>query len=276
MKICVHITYYQSQNNNRDHLFKKIVSNYLQFDEIDIFIHTNKKVFFKKKSKNVKCIIHKLKKEHPFYLSWKCRKLMEKQKKNYDYYIYTEDDILFTKKNFIYWKENFELCKNYNYNLGFIRVEDRKSKGLFAVDVFHKFRHFIKLKNKKFAVNDVNPYCAMWIMDNDEFNKFIKIDIWKFKWKKNYQAYGNIREMSAMGLHGININFYKSTLIPLNNKKLDKDSIIIHLDNRYSITKHGPGSLKFKDILNVELIELTKYYRYKIFIKKILKKLSIN
>ncbi len=274
-KIAVHITYYQDRKTNikRNFILKKVILSYLTISKnLEIFIHSNKKYFFKNKS--VKCIVHNLKEEHPFYLSWKCRKLLFKQKKIYDYFIYTEDDILFTTKNFLYFKKYNSLCLKNNYNLGFVRAEDRKSKGLYAVDIFNKLREFISLEGKKFIINN-NPYCGLWIMQKEEFNDFVKSDLWKFKWKKNYQCYGSIREMSAIGWHATNMVRYQSTIIPI-KRQIHNDSIIIHLDNKYSITKHGPGSLKINNLLNKNLVRLSTYNNYKILLKRYLKKLFNN
>jgi hypothetical protein len=275
-RIAVHITYYQDSKKNlkRNFFLKKIILSYLLISKnLEIFIHTNKEYLYKHKS--VKCIVHKLKGEHPFYLSWKCRKLLFKQKKIYDYFIYAEDDVLFTIKNFLYFKKYNFLCLKNNYNLGYVRVEDRKFKGLYAVDVFTKLKEFISLKKKKFIINN-NPYCGLWIMEKEEFNNFTVSDIWKFKWKKNYQCYGSIREMSAIGWHGTNMERYQSTIIPIKRQRIDRDSIIIHLDNKYSITRHGPGSLKTNNLLNKNLIRLSDYNNYKILLKRYLKKFFNN
>jgi hypothetical protein len=77
--------------------------------------------------------------------------------------------------------------------------------------------------------------------------------------------------MSAIGWHGINMENYKSTIIPIKRLRIDKNSIILHLNNKYSITKHGPGSLKFNDLLSKNLAKLSNYHGYKILIKKIMK-----
>ena len=53
---------------------------------------------------------------------------MEIQKNNYDIFIYSEEDILFTKKNLNYWNKYKDKCINKNYNLGFLRVEVNKKK----------------------------------------------------------------------------------------------------------------------------------------------------
>jgi len=277
-KIAVHITHYQDGRTNlkRNFFLKRAIISYLQISKnVEIFIHSNKKYIYKHKS--VKCFVHNNKNEHPFYLSWKYRNLMQQQKNLYDFYIYSEDDILFTMKNFLYWKKNYELCTKNFYNLGFIRVENRMSAGLYAVDLFLKLKKFITLNQKKFIINDVNPYCALWIMDNQQFNEFIKTKIWKFDWKTSYQAYGDIRAMSAMGWHGLNCGYYKSTIIPLKNYKMDNDCIITHLDNRYSITKHGPGSINYQNLLDKNLIEIKFFDILKIeflkYLKKVVKKI---
>lgn len=271
-KISVHITYYQGSRENlkRNFFLKKVILSYLSISKnIEIFIHSNKKYPYKHKS--VKCIMHNLKVEHPFYLSWKCRNLIFKQRNSYDYFIYSEDDILFTIKNFLYWKKYNSLCLKNNYNLGFVRVEDRKSKGLYAVDIFKKLRQFISLQGRQFIINDNNPYCALWIMPKVELNNFVKSDTWKFKWKMRYQCYGDIRAMSAIGWHAKNMEHYKSTIIPVKGSKIDTGSIIVHLDNKYSITRHGPGSLRFNNLLEKNLVKISNYDNYKLLIKKYLK-----
>lgn len=278
VKIVVHITHHVTNDlkeiNKKNILLKKIINNYLSLSKsVNIFIHLNKKIKLKYKSTKVHYILHKLKKEHPFYLSWKCRKIMEKQKNNYDVFVYTENDILFKKNNFNYWLKNKDICKNNGYNLGFIRVEDNKKKGLYAIDVFVKLKKSISINDKKFVINDINTYCAFWIYDNDEFNKFIRSNVWKFKWKTRFQHYGDIRAMSAIGWHGRFMGHYKNTLIPLKNRRLDTNSIIYHLENKYSITNHGPGSLKVNRLLNKELIKINFIYSLKTFVQKIYKKI---
>jgi hypothetical protein len=273
-KISVHITCYQDSRTNlkRNSFLKRVILSYLSISKnIEIFIHSNKKYLYKHKS--VKCIIHKLKSQHPFYLSWKCRNLIFKQRNSYDYFIYSEDDILFTKENFLYWKKYNYLCLKNNYNLGFVRVEDRKSKGLYAVDIFKKLIKYISLEEKNFIMNDNNPYCALWIMSKEELNNFVRSDIWKFKWKMRYQCYGDIRAMSAIGWHAKNIEHYKSTIIPFTRSKIDTGCIIVHLDNKYSITRHGPGSLKYNNLLEKDLVRFSYYDNYKLLIKKYLKKI---
>ena len=195
MKIAVHITSFNNINYLERYLFlKRIIQNYQKISKkIDIFIHTNK-ISKKFKINKVKYILHKLENKNPFYLSWMCRSLMEKQKNNYDCFIYTEDDILFTKKNFEYWKKYRKICLQNDLNLGFLRIEKRDNE-IFSTDVFKNISYYVNLKKELFAVNDVNNYCAFWIYDNKEFKEFIKTKFLKFDWEgKNMYAFYGIRE----------------------------------------------------------------------------------
>ena len=65
--------------------------------------------------------------------------------------------------------------------------------------------------------------------------------------------------MAAMGMHGINMPMYKKTIIPVNKlNKIHSGTVIYHLEIKYSGTKHGPGSLRLKNLINSE----TKHYNF--------------
>ena len=104
----------------------------------------------KYKIKNINYIVHDLKNKNPFYLTWMCRPFIEKQKKDYDYFIYSEDDILFNNKNFNYWLQYKKVCIQNKYNLGFLRTE-RKNKKIFSTDLTHQINFKISVKNKIFC-----------------------------------------------------------------------------------------------------------------------------
>ena len=279
MKIAVHICYFNGDKYKERFIFlKKIVKNYFEINKnIKIFIHTNK-VSKKYKIKKVKYIVHGLKNENPFYLAWKCRPIIEKQKNQYDYFVYSEDDILFSKKNFSFWLKHKALCIENNYNLGFLRIED-KNKKQFSTDLIDNIKYKIKINQKKFVVNNVNNYCALWIYDKKELSKFINTKFWKFKWKgKNIYAFYGIREMSAIGWHGKNMQRYKATIIPLLKKKLNPGCYIKHLSNNHALSNHpvGFGSIEKNRILSKNLkdfSEIKKEFYFIKYIKYYLKKI---
>jgi len=282
VKIAVHICSFNGDKYKDRFIFlKKIVKNYLKISKnIKIFIHTNK-VSKKYKIKKVKYIVHSLRNENPFYLAWKCRPIIEKQKNQYDYFVYSEDDILFSKKNFSFWLKHKALCIENNFNLGFLRIED-KNKKQFSTDLIDNIKYKIKINQKKFVVNNVNNYCALWIYDKKELSKFINTKFWKFKWKgKNIYAFYGIREMSAKGWHGKNMQRYKATIIPLLKKKLNPGCFIKHLSNNHALSNHpvGFGSIEKNKILSKNLkdfSEIKKEFYFIKYIKYYLKKLFDN
>ena len=222
-KIAVHITFYIDNNYRlKILLLTKILNNYLKISKkIKLFVHTNKKLKNSKKSRNIIFIYHNLKNEDPHKLSWKCRRYMFKQKNLYDFFVYSEDDILFSKHNFLYWLQYKDLCIKNNLNLGFIRSEKSKKNITYSTDLTKNLSKFIYVGHKKFVVNDVNPYCAFWIYDRKEFNKFVLSKSWNFKWR-NISAFAQYytREMSGIGWHGLNMTRYDATVIPLYKKQI--------------------------------------------------------
>ena len=259
-KICVHIPlYFEKRKKKQLSNFKKVCNSFLKLSKrAELFIHSNKKL--KSKNKRIKFILHSFKKSHPFKLTWYCRDLMESQKDNYDIFIYCEDDILFTKKNFKYWLAYKDQCIENNYNLGFLRTEvNKKNKKLYSTDQVEKSRYSINLSNKKYVVL-ANSNCSFWIYDKDEFNKFIKTKYWKFDWRWiSVSDILLIREMAAVGWHGQNMNGidmerYLGTIVPLKKGRTDSKSFIRHLSDNYANSPPGLfGTFKMSDIVEKNL-----------------------
>ena len=258
--ICVHIPLYLEKRKKKQiKNFKKVCTSFLKLSKkTKIFIHCNKKL--KSKNKRIKYIFHSFKNAHPFKLTWYCRNLMEQQKEDYDIFIYCEDDILFTKKNFKYWIENKENCIKNDYNLGFLRVEvNKKNKKLYSTDQVETSKFLVDLSKKKYICL-ANSNCSFWIYDKNEFNKFITSKFWSFEWKWiSISDILLIREMAAVGWHGKNMNGldmdrYLNTIVPLINKKLNSNSFIRHLSDNYANAPQGFfGTFKINDIVDKNL-----------------------
>jgi hypothetical protein len=200
----------------------------------DIFIHTNnntltKDSFDEYTNGTITIVYHDLSNIHPFYLSWKCRDLLKKQRDDYDIFIYVEDDILIPKKAIEYWLKYNEKLIDLNYNLGFIRIEVDHNNIEYMTDIICTFNKFVQVDNEKYCVNDVNPYCAFWIYNKNEFNRFVNSEYYDIQNIKGY----NTREMSAIGLHGLQTSWYKNTLIPIQDDKLSNDCRVYHMPNNY-------------------------------------------
>ena len=256
MKISVHITFYIK--NEKKPNFKKInkvIKNFLTLSKKTyIYIHSN--IEIKRKIKFVSFIRHNLENQDPHKLSWMCRPLMKKQKNYFDYFIYSEDDIIFKNKNFKAWLKLKDECIKNDYNLGFLRTEkSNKSLNLWSIDQPSNLNHSLIINKKLFIVLK-NPYCAMWIYDKKEFKNFVKSKYWNLNNWSGDNIYTNLktREKSAIGWNGLNMSRYLATIIPIQNYKMLNDFYIQHLGEKY--IKSGPFTIKTNNLIKKDL---TKY-----------------
>jgi hypothetical protein len=233
MKITKHISFYFL--DSRIIYINKIIDETNTYEyTTDIFIHTNninleKNAFHNYTNGCINIIYHDLSDTHPFYLTWKCRYLLQQQQNDYDIFMYIEDDILVPQKSIKYWIEYNEKLIELNYNLGFLRIEVENNIEYLTDLLGDKFDTIINIDNKPYCVNNKNPYCAFWIYNKNEFNKFVNSKYYDIN---NILHYG-IRESSAIGLHGLYTHWYRNTLIPVINNKLIEECKIYHMPNNY-------------------------------------------
>ncbi len=247
-RLVIHITFFFMKD--RIKYINRIIdeTNNYQY-QADIFIHTNddnvRNDYFHKYVNGTLCVVHhNLHGIHPYYLSWKCRELMTEQKDKYETFMYIEDDILVPWSTIEYWlKYHKDLIKN-GYNLGFVRIEVEDNIE-YITDITHKMHNMISINSIKYCVNDVNPYCAFWIYDKDEFNKFVTSKYYDCNNIINYET----RESSAIGLHGLGTNWYKNTIIPIMDNKLIENCKIYHMPNNYVQKKSVFASIKFDEAI---------------------------
>ena len=149
----------------------------------DIFIHTN--VSFSKIELDsytngyIHIIVHSITEGSP-YLAWKCRALLKSQCDMYDIFLYLEDDILVPKDAIEYYFQYKYKLLSKNYNLGFRRIEIGDNNEQILIDNGHRknapgyYTKSLIIDNETYIVDDVNPYCAFWIYDKNEFSRFIQ------------------------------------------------------------------------------------------------------
>lgn len=249
MKIAIHISFFFMIDRLK--YINRIIAETDTYKlPADIFIHTNKQDltitnFHTYKNGTISIIWHDLSKIDPHLLTWKCRDLLKNQKNEYDIFMYIEDDILVPYNAIQYWiKYHPKLIQN-NFNLGFLRIEIKNGEE-YMTDITRRFSTFTNIESMEYCVNNINPYCAFWIYDKNEFHKFVNSKYYDIK---NIKKYGT-RESSAIGY----TPFYNGTLIPLVNHELDPDCRIYHLPNNYvmSNNRSGFGKIKFKDAFHSE------------------------
>ena len=122
---------------------------------------------------SITIICHDLTGIHPFYLTWKCRYFLKQQRNDYDIFMYIEDDILVPYKAVRYWLQYNEKLIEMNYNLGFVRIEVEDNKEYITDLPRQQLYKTITLDDITYCINDNNPYCAFWIYNKTEFNKFV-------------------------------------------------------------------------------------------------------
>lgn len=249
MKVTKHISFFYIKE--RFCYINNIINETNKYEDLtDIFIHTNNdklnaSSFDKYNNGSIMIIYHNLDNENPYYLTWKCRDLLKQQKDDYDIFMYIEDDILVPYKAVKYWLKYSEKLIEYSYNLGFIRIEIDNNIH-YITDILNKFDTTIKIDDNNYCVNNKNPYCAFWIYNKKEFNKFVNSNYYNIN---NIPGYG-IRESSAIGLHGNSNYWYKSTLIPIINNMLIEDCKIYHMPNSYVKDKSSLfGKIEFNKAL---------------------------
>jgi len=253
MKITKHISFFYSKN--RIIYINNIIDETNKYEYVtDIFIHTNNKAlqesFFNKyENGRIKIICHDLSNINPFFLTWKCRDLLQQQKNDYDIFMYVEDDILVPNKAIKYWLKYNENLIQMNYNLGFVRIEIENNVEYITDLNGKQFDTINNIDGVDYCVNNKNPYCAFWIYNKNEFNKFLNSKYYNMNNIKGY----DIRERSAIGLHGHKTDWYKNTLIPIINNKLIDDCKIYHMSNNYVATKTNLfATIKFEEAIKFD------------------------
>lgn len=251
MKITKHISYFYLEE--RIKYINGIIDETNRYNyETDIFIHTNNNeltvdIFTKYTNGKISIVFHDLSNIHPFYLTWKCRDLLYKQKDDYDIFMYIEDDMLVPNKAIEYWLKYNEKLIEKNYNLGFLRIEKDENNIEHVTDLHGEYLDKkIELDGEMYCVNDKNQYCAIWIYNKKEFNKFAE----SMYYDINNVPCSGPREQSAAGLHCGNF-WYKDTLIPIvNNTKLIGDCRIYHMPNNYVTDNTNLfATIKFNEVM---------------------------
>jgi hypothetical protein len=233
MKIAKHIIFHYIEERIS---FVNTIINEINNYEIstDIFIHTNNSdldinYFIPYTNGCIEIVYHDMTNQDPHTLPMKCKDLLKEQRDYYDIFMYIEDDILVPYTAISYWLKYHPTLLNNSYNLGFFRIEI-KNEEEYITDLYGtKLYSFITINNIKYSLNRNNTYCAFWIYNKAEFNRFVDS---KYYDDTNIVGYG-IRERIGIGLHGIRTNWYKGTLIPIENNMLHQHCKIYHIANNY-------------------------------------------
>lgn len=180
-------------------------------------------------------------------LVFQCRNDIYLQSKNYDYFLYVENDILITYNNFNSWKIESSKLPN-NYTIGFLRYE-LNSCDMHFIDMNKKYKtdiNFLHI-NKSNYFTIYNKHQGCFILSKEQLTQLIHAKIFSFSPAQN-QMYG-ILEMGATDVYLSN-EFIK--IIPYDNLI---NFCVHHMPNKY-INLGGlwsnPGCYTFLEMLNLK------------------------
>ena len=261
-KIAKHITfYYNEQRHSNISYLNRIIDSINSYGHnTDLFIHTNTSIDIlqflnKNNTGNIQQVTHDLTNINHWYLSWKCRDLLKAQKNDYDIFIQSEDDVLIKKESIEYWLNYKDRVMKYNYNLGFFIIEVSDTNIEYSVNIAVSkdglqdghLTKVITLDGKEYALNNKNTHHCCWIYDKREFNRFVNSIYYDVN---NIRGYGPC-ESVAVGLHGLETDWYTGTLIPIvKDTILESGSKIYHMPNKYwNMSNSGWNLVPFTDIL---------------------------
>lgn len=273
MKISKHIAFYF--NAHRIQYVNKIINETNGYrHSTDIFIHTSCNFSFDLLSAyhngSINLVIHdvtnnELFKIDPYFFNWTTRDLIREQRDDYDVFMYVEDDIVVPSKAIEYWLKYNEQLIEMNYNLGFVRIEVDDNCEEYITDLYgEQLDKIIDINGNKYCVNNKNPYCAFWIYNKSEFNKFVNSEFYDIS---NISGYGyGPGESVAIGLHALKGTWYKNTVIPIIGNKLIESCRIYHLPNNYVDGSTQFATIKFDNAIHksafMTLPELFKAHNF--------------
>jgi len=196
-----------------------------------------------------------------FSLTWAHKHLLKQvvQNKTYDFYVYTENDMLFTRENFDYWLAWKDKLKLLNLEPGFCRVERRDSllipfdnhriwdlngptKAVWGDRPYNVQTFMTPCDDFICFASLGNPYMGMMILDSEMAEKYVvsescdpirSFDLTKFRcWP--------IADRSSLGLafESLSTDQEHRRVVPLirdgDKLRIAPCGLLEHLDNKYS------------------------------------------
>jgi hypothetical protein len=176
---------------------------------------------------------------HPYLLSWSHREIFQNvlAADEVTHFMYSEDDLLFTRSNVAYWLRYREPLQGHGHIPSFFRVESHRERGWVSADSRSPIRLSAQpklvLNNGALFVCMPNPYQAMYFLDRPLMQEFaasqaISPDFGKWL----------IREKAAQGLTYVNVpkGFTSRNLVLFDPKTqtVANECWVHHLPNTYA------------------------------------------
>jgi len=212
---------------------------------------------------------------HQYYLCWAHKGSLRSaiHKKHYDYYMYSENDMLFTYDNFEYWYSNKDSLRSLNLEPGFCRFEKvdgqkipfdnyrkwsitRPTRNVWG-ELPHK-NEFILSLNSRHRVGWMslgNPYSGLMLLDQQDAEVYVNSDAcdpdksYALTGKRNWP----IADRSSMGLcfHDLLDGQEHRRVVAVTREDtllvIPDYALVEHLD-----TKYAPALIEEGDIITTD------------------------
>lgn len=185
----------------------------------------------------------------PNMLTWEHKKYIpewaQSAEQGNDFFIYIEDDILITNKNFQYFLSSLELLKPSNLIPGFLRYEYDNDQNVILVDQTtpeYWQRDRTRLIDGKTWHGCVNPYWAGFIFDRDLALEYVSSDSFDCNRSENVHQW-SLKARAAMGLtyESPPRDLKTRVVIPLTDGMPDPECFIWHRANNYVANESSPN-----------------------------------
>ncbi|HMG14151.1 MAG TPA: hypothetical protein VK590_01820 [Saprospiraceae bacterium] len=233
-KLLVCIPFHYSEG--RVQYLMQVLENFNHYEmEVDVIVDTNTGDLFQldheigiSEMVNKLSIIQHKELTHPFHLTWVGRKHIRENIDNYDYVMYTEDDMMLPWENFKNYIQTFHQLWP-RYIPGLVRVEKAHDK-LYITDspLHQKFNTSLwynQIDIRGLLTNINYPYHAQWIMPHEAL---------KSSMRDNFVRMEDNRELAASyPMWELN----KTALVKLTSEnQIDPLCYTYHLPNNYSMS----------------------------------------
>ena len=191
---------------------------------------------------------------HPYLLTWCHREIFKSLilgEEGFTHFLYSEDDLFFTKENLDYWLESRRCLSSTSFIPGFVRYEVNSEFVHVSTDITstHDLSRIPRLEESGYQfVGLRQPYQGMYLLDLSMAEEML----FSAAGSPDFGKWG-IREKAAQGLTFWQVpkGFYSRMLVRLTgDNDLDPGCLIHHMPNNYACNSESKfGKLPLSQVL---------------------------
>jgi hypothetical protein len=263
--ICVTFHYKESRLQYVERVLGNLLSNY---EDVDVVVETNSAQSEKALSIGFSDEMRKgslsfnvhARLENDLFLAWMHRKTIMEKVNQYEEFMYTEDDILLPRKNYLDYMVKFKMMWP-DHIPSFIRIEE-KDGSLYNTDAVEatlvRARDVVKMEGMRFLTLN-NPYHGFWIMPREELKQSMNehfCDITEQKvWIREIAASYGLSPSKKHYAAWVSKDVQKPGLVEIDSRgKIKPECYSYHLPNNYiDNTDFEFGKLRVEEITRREV-----------------------